>query len=98
MFTDMQWVEQAGDVVGMEVFIVYGDGGHRAVVQVAEGVPDDPGVLSATVTGSQVSFDYPSENGGLRFTGQVTASGLVGTFGQERVNLDVPVTGSSPPS
>jgi hypothetical protein len=45
-FSDMTWVEEAGDVVGMEVFIVYSSHGmsgqHWAYVQIAEGLPSEP--------------------------------------------------------
>lgn len=39
-FTNMEYIKEAGDVVGMEVWIVYARGSYWATVQLAEGEPD----------------------------------------------------------
>ena len=87
IFSDMRYVDKAGDVIGTEVFIVATGGGYCAVVQVAEGVPQDPVVVSAKIEGSAVSFVLPSAGGGLRFVGTLTPDDLVGTLGSEKVRL-----------
>ncbi len=83
----MRYIADAGDVVGTEVLIVFTGDGYRAVVQIAEGVPEVPVVVPTEVEGTDVSFTLPTDYGNLRFTGRVTRAALVGTLGSERVSL-----------
>jgi len=57
LFSDMRRIAEAGDVVGMEVFIVYSTDGirgrHWAFVQIAEGVPAQPFLVEVSVVGDQ---------------------------------------------
>ena len=95
-FTNMQYIAEAGDVVGMEVWIVYARGEHWATVQLAEGEPDRPVIVPVQVSDRRISFDVPvpstdsgnsSNTTTLRFVGEVTKAGLTGTFVQNRVVL-----------
>jgi hypothetical protein len=45
LFSNLTYIEEAGDLVGYEVFIVYGGESDFAVVQVAAGWPDPPEVV-----------------------------------------------------
>jgi hypothetical protein len=55
-FTDMHYVPDAGDVVGMEVWIVSARDRFYAAVQDAEGEPDPPVVAPVEVSGLRVRF------------------------------------------
>jgi hypothetical protein len=55
-FTNMEYIDGAGDVVGMEVWIVYARGKYWATVQLAQGEPDPPVVVPVQVLAQQVSF------------------------------------------
>ena len=76
IYSDMRYIQQAGDVLGTEVFIVADDGGYSAVVQIAQGIPAVPVVVPATVKGITVSFSLPD----VKFDGHVTRTALVGTL------------------
>lgn len=85
IFSDLHYVSKAGDVVGSEIFIVYGgSAGYYAIVQCAEGWPSKPIVVAATVRGNEVEFsahgDSDSHCPQGRFKGRVTAQGLQGVF------------------
>ena len=86
VFSNMQYVAEAGDVIGTEVLIVAVEGGYYAVVQIAEGSPSIPVVVPVTVNGSDVAFSVSRPFDG-RFTGRVTREALVGHFGSERITL-----------
>jgi hypothetical protein len=86
IFSDMRWIKEAGDVIGAEVFIVATGSDYRAVVQIAQGVPDVPVVVPLTVRGTEVSFTLPTYDN-LKFSGRVTQTALVGTLGAEKVTL-----------
>lgn len=55
-FTDMHYIQEAGDVIGTEVWFVYARGQFWATVQDAEGEPDPPQVVPAEVSGPRVKF------------------------------------------
>jgi hypothetical protein len=64
----------SGDLEGMRVVIVQAGGGHRAIVQVAQGGAEDPQAefVEVTVKGMNVSFTA----GSLNYSGTVSAAGL----------------------
>lgn len=95
-FTSMRYVAEAGDVVGMEVWIVYARGGYWATVQLAEGEPEVPVVVPVEVSDRKVIFSLPAtanalsgktRNAGLRFTGEVNSVGIRGSLSGQRVTL-----------
>src|SRR6266849_10924659 len=55
-FSDMRYIADAGDVLGTEVWIVYGGQRYYATVQVAEGAPSAPVVVPVEVSGWKVRF------------------------------------------
>ena len=90
IFSDMHFVPEAGDVSGMEVFIMYTSEGYYAVVQFAEGSPLVPLVVPVNVDKSSVRFTVPLPTGAKRqFLGVVTEEGLIGKFENagEKFNL-----------
>jgi hypothetical protein len=76
------------DVSGVEIFVVYGQDAHWAVVQCADGVPGKPLVSKATVNKNVIEFEVPLDQDTLCpsgiFRGTVSAKGLRGKF--ERMN------------
>lgn len=90
VYSDMQYNDQGGDVVGVEIFLVMAEGRYYAVYQSSEGEPAVPVVLPADVTGSGVTFQVPaSVDARGTFTGTIGTDGLTGTFSgnQQRVVL-----------
>jgi len=97
MFSDMHYIEGAGDVVGMELWIVYARGSYWATVQLAGGEPDPPVAVPAVVSGQHVTFVITQrliDSCGnrapdriLNFDGTATKTALVGTFDQGRLSL-----------
>lgn len=85
VYSDLRQIEETGDILGTEVFLLYsGDGGegrYHALVQFAEGVPEPPQLVAAQVQGTRVEFtatflgDLP-----MRFRGEVTRDALRGEF------------------
>ena len=79
-FSSLHYSEESGDLGGMEISIipadVAGEWQFFAVFQVAFGVPEEPILVPAKITGSQVEFGFP---GGGGFTGEVMEVGLRGT-------------------
>ena len=41
IYSDLRYHEEAGDLLGTEIFIVYAAGGYTAFVQSAEGEPEE---------------------------------------------------------
>ena len=89
IYSDMSYIDEAGDVLGTEVFIVYSSKGYFAIIQVAEGAPSVPAVVPITVDGTKVSFSLPGDLGGGQFRGQVTERGLSGRFADGREPWDL---------
>jgi hypothetical protein len=81
VFSDLHFVPEAGDVSGMEVFIIYTNEGYYALVQFAEGTLLVPVVVPVKVDKSSVRFTVPLPTGAKRqFLGVVTEEGLLGKF------------------
>jgi hypothetical protein len=88
-FTDMHYIEGAGDVLGTEVWIVYGGGqgqDYYAAVQIAEGWPTPPVVVPVKVSGSSIRFTIrhtlrhndgrPAPDDVMNYVGTVSKAGL----------------------
>jgi hypothetical protein len=65
----------SGDLEGMRVVLVAAANGHYAIVQIAQGGAEDPKpeFVPVTAKGNRVNFAVGDE----KFTGTVTATGLV---------------------
>jgi hypothetical protein len=86
-FTNMHWVADAGDVLGMEVRILYSlnpdgvSGDYWVLFQDAQGAPAAPVLVKATVTGQTLEFAVPASSGAEgTFKGVVTETALEGMF------------------
>jgi len=87
MFSNLHYIAEAGDVIGMEVYLVVGRGGYAAVVQCAGGEPANPVVVSARIEKARVSFELPEGQPecGTSFVGLISSNGLRGRFtGEDR--------------
>ena len=78
-FTNMHYIPEAGDVIGLEVWIVYAREHFFATVQDAEGEPDPPVVAPVDVFGSQVKFvtGDPAPDTITHYQGTVSKAGLM---------------------
>jgi hypothetical protein len=85
IYSDLKYIPEAGDLLGTEIFIVYGgDSGHFAFIQCSEGWPGRPVLVGAKIEGTRVELsahhDNESQCPKAKFIGTITRSGLKGTF------------------
>jgi hypothetical protein len=82
IYSNLRYVRRAGDVVGMEIFIVGSVDSYYANVQIAEGAPEPPVVVKVDIKGSSIEFTLPDTSGVNRgrFTGRISAGGITGKF------------------
>ncbi len=80
VYTNLRYVPEADDLVGYEVFILFGNGHHWALLQVAEGAPAEPHLVPVTITDDTLDFPFPSFGPEAVFKGRVTTKGLEGTI------------------
>jgi len=96
LFSDLRYIPQAGDLLGYEVFIIFGgDAGHFALVQCAEGFPSKPVLVPVKVRGATVQFTIePTESShcpAASFTGTVSPASLTGKFvGTTEIAVSLP--------
>ena len=86
-FTNMRWVGDAGDVLGMEVRILYSlnpdgvSGDYWVLFQDAQGAPQAPVLVKARLSGQALEFTVPASSGDEgTFKGTVTGTALEGAF------------------
>jgi len=82
MFSDMQYNNEGGDLLGTEVFITYAHDGYFVVYQSSEGEPITPVVVPATISGTSITFVVPktADPRGSFFSGTIGAKELTGSF------------------
>lgn len=80
VFSSFAVLPESGDLGGLKVIILSGqaegDTQYYAVVQFAEGLPEEPLMVKAKVAGTNVSFTTGEGENAIRFSGTVTAPGL----------------------
>ena len=81
IYSDSRYIEEAGDVIGTEIEIIFSGGAYRGTVQIAEGVPGTPIPISIHVSGKKISFSIsdPSPFAG-QFRGEIKRGVLKGKF------------------
>jgi hypothetical protein len=83
-YTNLEYHEESGDLVGVEVKIVPVDDGFQAAVLVSEGAPQPLVVVTVSAKGGAVRFDVPGQNGtSWSFIGTIGAKALTGTITYE---------------
>lgn len=81
MFSDMQYNNEGGDLLGTEVFITYAHDGYFVVYQSSEGEPITPVVVPATISGTSITFVVPkTADPRGSFSGTIGAKELTGSF------------------
>jgi len=92
-YTDMHYVQEAGDVLGCELKIVFTGNAYQGALQIAEGVPGDLVLVNIESKGTEVNFVIPESAAYAgRFHGSIENGVLVGEFrfkdgGSEKVKL-----------
>jgi hypothetical protein len=82
IFSNMYYLEQAGDLLGEEAHIVYSSNGYYILFQQSIGEPGIPVLTPLRVTGTRISFTLPDstvEYHGV-FTGEIKGDSLIGFF------------------
>jgi hypothetical protein len=88
MFSTYEYLEDAGDISGLEVFIVVTNKGYHAVIQDSLGYPDVPVVVPVEVEGDWVRFGFSNSAGEEQsFEGRVTGKALSGKLNGEPYSL-----------
>jgi hypothetical protein len=81
IYSNMAYNQEGGDVLGIEIFVLYTRQGYHVVFQTAEGEPSVPAVIRASIDGTKIAFSLPpSIDPRGMFQGQITENELVGTF------------------
>lgn len=90
VYSDMEYNEEGGDVLGVEIWLIHAASGYVVVFQSSEGSPSAPVVAAATIEGDLLRFVVPAGNSysGSTFTGRVKAGHLVGSFSEGRLAPD----------
>ncbi len=68
---------EGGDLGGMEIFLTDSDNGFYATVQIAEGVLGVPRLIKVQGRGLNIEFTLPSGDGSRKFTGKISAAGVM---------------------
>lgn len=84
IYSSLTYIEEAGDVVGIEIFILGGGSGYFATFQIAEGSADDPVLVPVMVNGTSIEISFPTDSAIGRdlghYRGKITTLGLSGKF------------------
>jgi hypothetical protein len=81
IFSDMQYNDEGGDLLGTEVFITYAHDGYFVVYQSSEGEPITPVVVPATISGTSITFVVPkTADPRGSFSGTIGAKEMTGSF------------------
>ena len=77
-FSSLHYVEEAGDVLGIEITIIPQYKTAYAIFQCAEGAPTDPVFVPVSLSGNQVKFTIRSGDASCDgvYTGTITAKGM----------------------
>ena len=80
VYSDMEFNFESGDVVGVEVVLVFSRKGYFVIFQNAEGSPSVPVVVPARVEAGQIQFDVPFGENVSVFNGSISREVIVGEF------------------
>ena len=59
VYSDMCFNEEGGDVLGIELHVVYSKSGYYVIYQASEGEPSVPSVIKATIKDRVIEFLIP---------------------------------------
>lgn len=81
IYSDMYFNQEGGDVLGIEIFIVFSNDGYKVIFQDAEGVPSVPIVIAAEIKDNKIMFELPDRTGySGKFIGRFIKNKLIGHF------------------
>ena len=81
IYSDMTFNQEGGDVVGVEIFVIFSRAGYFVVFQDAEGSPSEPVVVPAKIKNNEITFVLPARNGySGNFRGRIGNGSLTGKF------------------
>jgi hypothetical protein len=87
IYSDMLFNRESGDVTGVEIFILFTRDGHRVYFQDAEGSPNTPVIVPASIKGSSLTFTLPERRGySGKFIGVLDNDELKGRFDTGQVS------------
>jgi len=79
IYSDMCYNTESGDIVGMEIYVIYSKAGYYVIYQSSEGEPSIPVIVKTTIKDSAIEFHIPE---GVPFSGdfqgQITSYGIEG--------------------
>lgn len=82
-FSNLEYNEEGGDLLGFELKIVPTRRGHQAALQVAAGEPSEIMTVDVQVDKNKIRFQIPHSYplyGGATFEGQIDSGGITGQF------------------
>lgn len=83
IYSNLEYITQSGDVIGIEIFVVYSRKGYQVVFQDSEGEPSVPVVIPASVSPKRILFEIPKDVGSSytgKFNGVFYEDKIVGSF------------------
>jgi len=81
IYSDMTFNKEGGDVLGIEIFVLFTRSGYWVVFQDAEGSPSEPVITAAEIKNNEITFSLPERNGYVgTFRGRIGKGVLVGGF------------------
>ncbi len=78
-FSSMYYNEEGGDLLGIEIRIVYTNKGFQGTIQDAQGEPDELTLITATIDDDNnvtISFTDPSTANPVTISGRITKAGI----------------------
>jgi hypothetical protein len=82
-FSNLEYNQEGGDLLGMEIKIVPTKKGYQGALQIAEGGPSELMVVDVSFEKDNVKFEIPkaySVYGGGVFEGKIDSKGIKGTL------------------
>jgi len=83
IYSNMYYNKEGGDVLGIELFLVYTRAGYYVVFQSSEGEPEIPQVIPVIIKNKNIEFIVPPSKTSSyygKFTGQFKNKYLIGKF------------------
>ena len=84
VYSNLQYGKESGDLIGMEVNIVYSTDGknvqYYALVQEAKGVANPPVLVQVKVNKDEIEFTISDKEMNRTFRGKISKKELVGKF------------------
>lgn len=79
-FSDMQYSQESGDLIGHELHIVFTNAGYEGTYQIAEGEPSKLMLVNIRFSGDQISFSVLTGRYAGSFVGNINSKGVTGVF------------------